>query len=69
LNTQLKLEVRLAPSAQNNSLTQQETAKGIRLQRKMFLLLNKKILTHSSPAPLSFAVSLEPFGTLSKLID
>ena len=67
MNTHLKLEVRLAPSAQNNSLIQQETATGIRLQRKIFLVLNKKLLTHSSTAPLSFAMSLEPFGTHSKI--
>lgn len=34
---------------------------GIPLIRKMFLVINKKLLTHASIRPLSFAVSLKTF--------
>ncbi len=34
---------------------------GIPLIRKMFLVINKKLLTHASIRPLSFAVSLKIF--------
>jgi len=55
-------EFSFCPSPQNNSLSQQETATGLRLRRKMFLVINKKLLTHASIFPISFALSLEPFG-------
>ena len=68
LNAYLKLGISLAALPQNNSLSQQETATGMRSRRKIFLVLNKKLLTQSSTAPLSLAKSLESFGSSSNLI-
>jgi pilus assembly protein Flp/PilA len=68
LIAQLNIGLSISPIAQNNSPIQQETSTRLAPVRKMFFMLNKKLLSHNPNAPILSTLSQEPLEGFIRVV-